>query len=76
MCQPHGLVSVHNQKLAKFNQAQVEFMISIYISNCMMKRINYLLNFVVCNTRQHDHGFGGWGSVLCRNFWFAATFQT
>lgn len=68
MCQPHGLVSVHNQKLAKFNQMQVELMISAYISNCMMKHINYLLNFVVCNMRQHGHGFGGWGSVLCRNF--------
>jgi len=76
VCEPHGLVNVHNQKLAKFNQVQVEFMISTYISNCVMKRINYLLNFVVCNTGQHGHGLGGWGSVLRRNFLFAAIFQS
>jgi hypothetical protein len=76
MCQPLGLVSVHNQKLAKFNQVQLEFMISTYIANYMFKHINYLLNSVVCNTRQHGHGVGGWDAVLCRNFLFAAIFQT
>jgi len=62
--------------MAKCSQVQVEFTISTYILNYMMKCINDLLNFVVCNSRQHGHGFGGWGSVLCRNFWFATIFQT
>ena len=68
MFEPHGLVSVHKQKLAKFNKVQMEFMIYTYISKCVMKCINYSLNFVVCNARQNGHGLGGWGSFLCRNF--------
>jgi hypothetical protein len=44
-CQPHGLVSFHNQKLAKFNQVQAEFMISTYISNDMVKRIICCLQY-------------------------------
>jgi len=75
VCEPHGLVRVHNQKLAKFNQVQVEFMISTYISNCVMKRINYLLNFVVCNTGQHGHGLGGWGFISLQEFLICCHFS-